>query len=413
MNSSFWKKTMKTLFFSLLAVLIIVNMFILLSGRTYLYRGVYLTYLQGKTGPTIYDLEHFSKRKVAKGVTKSLWKKSSHYVAKINDSEFDKYNRKMKTKAFLVFQGNDILFEKYYDKHNENTISNSFSVAKTVISLLIGVAIEEGKIKSLDQAVSDFIPEFKREDLSVITIRHLLLMSSGLNWTESGKNPLSHNAEAYYGTQLYELVTRQKRIKEPGKTFIYQSGNTQLLSYVLKSATGKTISDYCSEKLWSQLDMESDAYWNLDHENGDEKAYCCLYATARDFGKLGKLISQKGLWNGKQLLPKWYIEQMTSVPRNMKTEDNINNYQYGLHIWIYQGYSSPVYYCRGILGQYIISIPEENLVIVRLGEKRIESIQLDGKEITPQTKIKRIGHALDFLKYISFAEEIVKQSKYS
>lgn len=403
-------KAFRALLYFILALIIVVNAFILLSGRTYLYKGIMLTYLSGVSGPTIYDLDKFPKRKVAKGETTEHWKKSVHYTSKTDVPGFESYNKALKTTAFLVFQGDSVLFEKYWGNHTPATISNSFSAAKTVVALLIGIAVEEGKIKNLDEPVANYIPEFKREDLSIITIRDLLLMASGLDWTESGKNPLSDNAESYYGTDLYGLVTRQKRIGEPGKTFIYQSGNSQLLGFIIQKATGYTVSEYCSMKLWSKMGMESDAYWSLDKEGGNEKAFCCLYATAHDFGKLGKLIANRGKWGNEQLIPRWYFEEMVSIPDEMLTEETIKNYQYGLHIWTYQGYSSPVYYCRGILGQYIIAIPEEDLVIVRLGEKRTKSIDVDEHAPDTDKQLKQVGHSSDFLKYINFAEKIRKEA---
>lgn len=402
-------KAIRFLLYTLLALIIIVNAFILLSGRTYLYKGIVSTYLSGVSGPTIYDLNKFAKRKVAKGTTTEHWEKSTHYTSQTAIPDFESYNKDLKSTAFLVFRGDSVLFEKYWGKHTGNTLSNSFSAAKTIVALLIGIAVEEGKIKSMDEPVGNYIPEFKREDLSIITIRDLLLMASGLNWTESGKNPLSDNAESYYGSDLYGLVTRQKRIGEPGKTFIYQSGNSQLLGFIVQKATGYNVSEYCSIKLWSKMGMETDAYWSLDKENGDEKAFCCLYATARDFGKLGKLIANRGRWGEEQIIPQWYFDEMVSIPEEMITEETIKNYQYGLHIWTYQGYSSPVYYCRGILGQYIISIPEEDLVIVRLGEKRTKNIRLDGQDSSDK-KLKQVGHSSDFLKYINFAEQIRKEA---
>lgn len=403
-----FKKSFRFFVYLLVALLIIVNAFVLLSGRTYLYKGIYLTYLSGKTGPSIYDLDNFSNRKVEKGSDTTPWEKSLKFTSKTVVTDFEDYNNNLQSKAFLIFKNDSLLFEKYWGNHTESTLSNSFSAAKTVVALLIGIAVEEGKIKSLDEPVGNYIPEFNREDLSIISIRDLLLMASGLNWTESGKNPLSNNAESYYGEDLYGLVTRQKRIGEPGRKFIYQSGNSQLLGFVIKKATGYNVSEYCSLKLWSKIGMESDAYWSLDKENGDEKAFCCLYATARDFGKIGQLIANRGKWGDEQIIPAWYFEEMVSPPEYMTTEDSIKNYQYGLHIWTYEGYSSPVYYCRGILGQYIISIPDEKLVIVRLGEKRTKSIQLEGKELT-ERQLKKVGHTSDFIQYINFAEQIIKE----
>jgi len=411
------KKTKKTVWhlffrfiraiaFVLLAIFLVLNILIVLSGKTYLYRGIWLTYLSGYTGPTIYDLDKFPHRLVAKGKTTLPWKGSPAYDSPTHIDYFQKYNNDLKSTAFLIFENDSIVYEQYWDNHHRETLSNSFSIAKTVVALLIGIAIDEKKINGLDDPVSVYIPEFKREDLSEITIRHLLLMASGLNWTESGSNPLSDNAESYYGTDLYGLVTRQKRIDIPGKTFLYQGGNTQLLGFILQKATGYSVSEYCSLKLWSKMGMESDAYWSLDKEDGDEKAFCCLYATARDFGKIGKLINQAGKWNGEQLIPSWYFQEMIKVNQEMMTEESIHNYQYGFHIWSYQGYSSPVYYCRGILGQYIISIPEKKWVIVRLGQKRTPSIQAQRSDFEGE-QIKRVGHTSDFLEYIQFAEKIV------
>lgn len=400
-------KGLKVLGFVFLALFILINGFILLSGRTYLYKGIYLTYLSGKTGPSIYDLNNFPTRLVKKGSPNFEWKTNLNAYS---SDAFEQYNQELQSTAFLVMKNDTLIFEKYWGEHGKSTLSNSFSAAKTVVALLVGVALEEGKIKSLDEPVANYLPEFKREDLSIITIRHLLLMSSGLDWTESGKNPLSNNAESYYGSDLYGLVTRQKRIGEPGKKFIYQSGNSQLLGFIIQKATGYNVSEYCSMKLWSKLGMESDAYWSLDKEYGDEKAFCCLYATARDFARLGRLILNNGNWNGEQIIPRGYMEEMVHIPAGMQTEDGIDNYQYGLHIWTYQGHTSPVVYCRGILGQYIITIPEENLVIVRLGQKKSKNYTIDGTNASIK-QLKKVGHSSDFLKYITFAEQIVKESK--
>jgi CubicO group peptidase (beta-lactamase class C family) len=402
-------RLLRGIFYILIALLIIANAFILISGRTYLYKGIWMTYLSGYSGPTIYDLDKFPKRKVARFGRVEPWMPAKNYTTTTTIADFENYNQSLGSKAFIVFQGDSVLFERYWSNHNEHTLSNSFSAAKTVVALLIGIAVDEGKIKSVDDKVADYIPEFKRDDLSIITIRDLLLMASGLNWTESGKNPLSFNAESYYGDDLYELVTRQKRISEPGKVFNYQSGNSQLLGFIIEKATGKTVSEYCSEKLWSKMGMESDAYWSLDRENGNEKSFCCLYATARDFGRLGKLIARSGKWEDEQLVPEWYFKEMIAIPDGMQTLDDVPNFQYGLHIWVYQGYKSPVYYCRGILGQYIIAIPDEDVVIVRLGEKRAKSIEVNRTIPFGQQNLKKVGHAPDFIQYINFAEQIRKE----
>lgn len=405
------KKTFKFFAYSLLAIFILLNLFILLSGRTYLYKGIMSTYLVGKSGPTIYDLDKFAYRTVEKGSTIIPWNISAEYNQQAEPTNFEKYNKETQSKAFLVFKGDDLIFEKYWDGHTDKTVSNSFSAAKTVVALLIGIAIEEGKIKSLEDPIGNYIPEFKEGDKSIITIRNLLNMSSGLDWTESGKNPLSNNAESYYGTDLYGLVTRQNLIRKPGKDFIYQSGNSQLLGFIVQKATGKSVSEYCSEKIWSKIGMESDAYWSLDKEGGDEKAFCCLYATARDFGRIGKLILRNGKYGSEQIVPEWYIKEMTVIPTEMGTEEGVANHQYGLHVWLYEGYKSPVIYCRGIKGQYMISIPEEDLVIVRLGSIRMKNYEVPKDKKLIESELPFIGHPTDLPEYINFAEKIVEQTK--
>lgn len=404
------KKTVRAVLYTLLALFILVNLFILLSGRTYLYKGIASTYLVGESGPTIYDLDKFAKREIQKGTHSEAWIKHPQFNTQKLPARFEKYNKEWESSAYLVFKGDSILFEKYWGKHDENTVSNSFSAAKTVVALLIGIAVEDGSIHSIDDPVGNYIPEFKSGDKAVITIRDLLLMASGLDWSESGKNPLSDNAESYYGSDLYGLVTSQHVEREPGKEFIYQSGNSQLLAFVLKSATGRSISDYCSEKLWSKIGVEDNAYWSLDKEDGDEKAFCCIYATARDYGKIGRLILQQGNWNGEQVVPKWYMEEMVAIPPGMKTDEGIENHQYGLHIWVYEGYQSPVWYCRGIKGQYIIAIPEEDLVIVRLGSRRAPNIEVPAKKTEIEKMLPVIGHPEDLQEYINFAEIIKEES---
>ena len=119
--------------------------------------------------------------------------------------------------------------------------------------MLIGIAIEEGKIPSVDEPVFTYLPEFKTNGRDVLTIRHLLLMSAGFDWEESGKNPLSEAAEGYYGSDLYGLVTRLRMVEEPGKRFHYQSGNSQILGFILEKATGATLTEYMHAKIWEQL----------------------------------------------------------------------------------------------------------------------------------------------------------------
>ena len=401
------KKTIKYILYFILSIIVAVNLFILLSGRYYLYSGIAKTYLIGKMGPGIYDLDVFPVNKIPKS-TKEKKLKVNLSKSSITDKE-EKYLNEIDTRAFLVFQNDILIHEQYWGHHSIDEVSNSFSASKTVIGLLIGIAIGEGKIPSVDEPLSTYIPEFKTNGRARLTIRHLLTMSAGFDWQESGKNPLSEAAEGYYGTDLYGLVTRLRIIETPGKKFHYQSGNSQILGFIIEKATGETLTNYMYKKIWEPIGASRDAYWSLDKEDGDEKAFCCLYATARDFARLGLLVLHEGKENGIQIVPKDFITQMVETPK-MATDDKVINMRYGWHIWIYKNQGKPVHYFRGLKGQYIIVLPHLNRVIVRLGEKRGPHYKLPDHSDLKTQNAEKLGHTIDLFEYLNIADRIVNVS---
>jgi len=408
------KKLLRYLLYFILVVLIGGNLFIVLTGRYYLYSGIANTYLIGKTGPTIYDLDVFPKATIETSGKSFQWKEHKQFnKASFTENE-DKFHKKWKTQAFLVFQNDTLLFEKYWGIHNRETVSNSFSAGKTVISLLIGIAIEKGKIKSVEEAVGNYIPEFKENGRDKVTIRHLLLMAAGFDWEESGVNPLSETAEAYYTDDLYGLVTRLKVEVKPGTIFNYQSGDTQILAFVLKKATGKTIAELTEDWLWKPIGAGQTAYWSLDKENGDEKAYCCLYASPRDFALLGFLMLNQGKIGSKQIVPEWYMQEMVKTPP-IQTEEGIVNTRYGFQTWVYPNFGNTVHYYRGLGGQYIMVMPKTGRMVVRLGHKKTKNYLIpNGKKNDKkfcQVNDQRVGHSWDIFYYLAMGERIANKIK--
>ncbi len=405
-------KLFRAILWTVLVLIVSLNLFILLSGRFYLYKGIYSTYLSGESSPTIYDKDKFYSSTLDAPAKHQPWilhpKRNSLKIPTKDRAYLESFG----TRSFLVFKGDSLIFEEYWGEHNSKTVSNSFSAAKTVVSMLVGIAVEEGKIKSINDPVSKYLPSFSGKGKEKITIRHLLMMASGLDWRESGVNPLSENAESYYGSDLWGLVNRQQVVGKPGKAFVYQSGNSQLLAYVVEKATGKDLTQYADEKLWKPMGAEADAFWSLDRENGDEKAFCCLYSTSRDFARLGILLNHNGKWKGKQLIPEWYFKKMVSNPK-MTTEEHVPNLRYGLHVWTFLGHADPVYYCRGIHGQYIISIPAKDLVIVRTGNKRASNFEIPeskrGDKAYRDKYEAYIGHPTDLFRYIALGKNLASQ----
>ena len=227
--------------------------------------------------------------------------------------------------------------------------------------MALGKAIEEGKIKSLDQKVIDFFPELKGKFANEVTVGDLSSMASGLNWDEKYYSPFSIVTRVYFDDDLKKIMLGLKINEKPGKSFKYSSGDTQLLAMCIEKATGEYISDYVSKNFWQPMGAENEALWQLDHENdGIEKAYCCIASNARDFARFGKLYKQNGKWNGQQLLDSAFVKK-TITPRFEASPE------YGYGWWMAKFIGKDLYYMRGHLGQFVIVIPQDNLIIVRLG----------------------------------------------
>jgi CubicO group peptidase (beta-lactamase class C family) len=366
-------KALKSIAKLLLVIFIFTNLAIVASGKTYIYKAFKLTYMKGKSSADIDNYLDFDNRVVKAGVAQP-WNVSKKYNTKsISEKHLSEFQQ-MQTIAFLVVKNDSIVHEQYWEGYNENSLSNSFSMGKSIVSMLIGTAIDEGKIKNEEQYVYEFLPEFKEGAKSKITIKHLLTMSSGIDFDESYKNPLSYTAEAYFGNDIKQLTLKRKAVEEPGKVWNYLSGNTELLALILEKATGKTLSDYASEKLWKPLGASNDALWMLDQKDGRELAYCCFNSNARDFARFGKLYLDSGKWNGRQIISSDYV--MKSItPADLLDEYGNKNLKYGYQWWMIPEYKGHhVFYMRGILGQYILCIPDLDMIVVRLGHKRVPKI---------------------------------------
>jgi CubicO group peptidase (beta-lactamase class C family) len=266
-------------------------------------------------------------------------------------------------------KNDSIRYEQYWDRYQANSLSNSFSVAKSFIGTLVGIATDEGKIKSIDEPISNYLDWLATGKSAELTIRQVLTMSADLNWDEQYSSLFSITTKAYYGTDLSKIAHSLKVIGTPGKVFNYQSGCTVLLAMLVEKATGKTVSEYASEKLWKPLGAEFSARWSLDHYDGQEKSFCCFYSTARDFARLGQLFLDSGNWKGHQIVSKkWVVESTRPAP--LLDEDGKPNESYGYQWWLTQYGGHRIFYARGLSGQYIVVIPDQRIVMVRLGHKR-------------------------------------------
>ena len=276
---------------------------------------------------------------------------------------FDKVLEDNKTVAFLIIKNDTIQYEKYFSKYKAESIIPSFSMAKSITSILIGCAIDDGFIKSVDEPIITYIPELKQNGFEKVSIKHVLQMTSGLDFNESYMNPFGDAASFYYGRNLKREVSQLKLKRAPGQQFEYVSGNTQLLGLILERAIKvKTVTQYFQEKLWTPLEMEYDGSWSIDKKkNGIEKTFCCVNARARDFAKIGRLFLNKGKWNGKQIVSEKWVQASTTID---VTEGGVNYYKYQWWLPTTDG----DFMAEGILGQYVYVDPKRHVIIVRMGK---------------------------------------------
>ena len=333
----------------------------------------------------VYDYQKFPERPLA--ISGSPFEFSLHLdeehvrtqfeaVSAIED--FDSFLPKNRTQAFIVIQNDAILYEKYFNGTSRDSIVTSFSIAKSFTSALIGVAISEGHIHSVDDPITDYLPELADRDpaFANVTIRNLLMMSSGIKYAEF---PFVNgdDAKTYYYPDLRQLALNDTKIVGvPGEKFLYNNYHPLLLGMILERATGTSVATYLQEKIWKPIGMEYPGSWSLD-ENGFEKMESGINARAIDFAKFGGLFLNNGTWNGVQVVPgEWVAESTqadTSVDYAHYYPDNFifaNGQGYYKYLWwgIQRDEQNYDFMALGNHGQFIYISPSKNLIIVRFGE---------------------------------------------
>ena len=350
-------KLLKWLVFSI--ILIIALLYI--TGYGYIIRGARIVYFTGHTTAFIDDYPYFENDTIKKGNNPQPWPIHEDYNTVDETETLKKANQDWGTIAYVIIKNDSIWFEKYYDGFNAESKTNSFSMAKSITTSLLGKAIMQGHIKSLDQPISDFYPEYS---YAKTTVGDLASMASGLDWVENYTGPFSVTARANYAADLEKTILNQDIVEEPGKSFEYLSGNTQLLGMIIQKATGKTLSNYLSETFWKPMGATENALWELDDdENRLAKAFCCISSNAKDFARFGKLYKDYGKWNGTQLLDSAFV--VKSITPRFKESP-----QYGYGWWMKDIGNKHFFMMRGHLGQYVIVEPNDNVIIVRLGHKK-------------------------------------------
>ena len=359
----------------LLALLVIV---LYITDTDYLIKAVRTIYLNGHTTAFLEDFKYFDNQVVENG-NPQPWPNHKNYNTVKETEILCQTNETYGTIAFVIIKNDSIWFENYYDGFNEDSKSNSFSMAKSYVSGLLGKAIMEGFIKSLDQPVCDFLPEYCDGLAAKLTVGDLSSMASGTNWDEAYYSPFSITTRAYFDDKLNTMILDKVKVVEPsGLRFKYASGDTQMLGMLIEKATGKKLYQYLEDSFWKPLGCENETLWQVDSEaNNMVKAYCCIASNAKDFARFGKLYKDYGKWNSKQILDSTFVEISVS-PRFPESP------QYGYGWWLYEKDGKSFFIMRGHLGQMVVVDRPNNIIMVRLGHKR-----------TPQTFIGEFAEDVD------------------
>ena len=349
----------------LIVILFLSMMAIYFTDYEYVLRGVRVVYLTGHQSAFIDDYPYFSNAKVKNNDKKiQSWPTANAYNEITSTSRLDSINQEMNTIAFLIIKNDSIVYEEYSDNYGVDSKTNSFSMAKSITTSLLFKAIDDGHIKSLDQPLVDFYPDFEGKFAEECTVGDLASMASGLNWEEDYYNPFSMTAQAYYDDDISSLIQECEITTRPGKSFNYLSGNTELLAMIVQKAVEMPLAEYLSKSFWQPLRMKNKALWQMDSEaKGMVKAYCCIASNARDFARFAKLYLDHGKWNGQQLIR----QEHTKMAVQPRFEDSP---QYGYGFWLTDHKNKHAFAMRGFKGQYVIGIPEDDVIIVRLGKGR-------------------------------------------
>ena len=294
--------------------------------------------------------------------------------------------QKSTTTSLVVLRQGKLESESYFTGATAESRFTSWSIAKSLVATLIGMSVHAGKIASLDDKASKYVPELSGKAYGDASLRSLLQMASGVRFNEDYVDKLSDINKLFFkvfifGQGVNESIANHPFEVAPGTRFSYVSADTQVLSWVLRKAHGKPVAEIAQEYIWQPLGMEASAYWSVDRSidsdadrvAASELGYCCLNATARDYAKLGQLYLQDGQWQGKRLLPEGWVRQVSRPSAawqepgylDPKSPSGRNDTRgYGMHFWVPKGYDGE-YFANGVWGQSIWVSEKPGVVIVR------------------------------------------------
>lgn len=342
----------------------------------------------GKNGPNIFSFEKREHDTIANGEQRFLfpvaqkkadWIDTTHFYNKPHNCDSmtfgEAFTKESQTQGIVIIRNDSIVYEKYWGDFSAERMATIFSVSKSITSLMCGIAIDDGYIRSIDDPVTDYLPELKRKDpmWQKLTIRHLLDMRSGLDFDDTYEftrlkdlKMINAMAKLNYGHNIMKQIRGLKFRCEPGTQRRYESMTAAILGVVIERASGKHFADYLSERVWRPLGMEHTALVNIDSRKHDvAHSFGGITVTIKDLAKIGRLYLNNGLWDGKRIVSEDWIRQTAEC------DTSYHGYHFNWYNINYEGFIRPEYsgyYALGICEQVLYVNPYKKLVMVRIGK---------------------------------------------
>lgn len=346
--------------------------------------------VQGRSQIT--DHRHFDNAPIAASTAPQPWARAPQplrWPGGVSTEAMEQQAAADGTVALLVAQRGRIVYERYFNGYDAGSVATSFSMAKSVVSLLVGIAIDEGRIAGVDEPVTRHVPELLASDprFAKITLRHLLSMRSGIAFDEGYGSPFTEAARFYLTPDLKREVARLRIEGEPDRAHAYKSGDTQLLGLVVERAVGMPLAAYAQSRLWQPLGAVHDASWSLDSRAGGvARAFCCLNARAEDYLRIGQLVLQQGQWQGRAIVSRAWLERSTAAQSGLPGDDDAarrnierpGRPQQAFYAWQWRRrplpgsqppQPAPAIYAQGLYGQILLVDPATQTVALRLGQR--------------------------------------------
>ena len=351
----------------------------IVTDNGHVWRGLRQCYFRGYKNAQVDDLRFQESRSIPASTQPRPWPLHSRYgLVSLPEETLDS-TRAWNTVGFAVIHRDSLLLDWTSDviPGADTMRTNAFSAAKTLTAMAIGAAEKEGLL-SVEDKVSDYLPRFAQGTSAELTIEQVLQMRSDIPYGENYKNPIGFMAKSTYGENILERLKDYAVEGTAGYPWKYQGGNTMLLQEILLTVIDVPFGQWFSDRIWGPLGATEEARWAIDNQ-GHERNYCCFYTRATEYARFGQLLLDSGMVGDRAVLDRDFVRRMTTPVGGLPDGTDIQHYGYQIWMGTHKGHAFKS--LQGLHGQYVIAVPDLDLVVVRTGffrpKEKLREIDLD------------------------------------